>query len=709
MKRHANAYHGEKGKKKIAHFKESKQPAWKKELKEIETVTSEYEALEVDDKSDITQFDDIPLSSRTRRGLEEAKFYEPTQIQREGIPLGLCGQDILGAAKTGSGKTLAFLIPVLEKLWRERWSSLDGLGALLISPTRELAYQTFEVLRKVGKYHDFSGGLVIGGKDLKVEQNHILRTNIVVCTPGRLLQHMDETPNFDCGNLKVVVLDEADRILDLGFKAAMNAIIENLPKDRQTLLYSATQTKSVQDLARLSLKNPKYISTYEMSATITPMQLTQSYIVCELPQKLCVLYSFLHNHTKFKTIVFFSSCKQVKFTYEAFRRLRPGVPLMALYGKQKQLRRVAIYNDFCHREFAVLLCTDIAARGLDFPAVHWVVQADCPEDANTYVHRAGRTARFEKDGQALLFLLPSEEEKFVEQLQAKKVPINKIEVNPKKLRPIQGKLEAFCAQDGEMKHWAQRSFISYVRSVYLQSNKEVFNVHLLPMNEYALSLGLVQPPKVRFLQKAKKKFTNKDSDVDSDVNFEGNDFKSETDDETDIATTSFNFQQDEKHPEDEDFLTVKKTMHPIEVTVEDSIKETRKRKMSSRISQAKKLVNKKLKLNTHVVFDDGDHLANKEDRDSESDFEGGIDVSKVKQEMKKRDKYDKKIERERIKSLHRTKRLKSKLKSKKVADDSDDQVSSVHLSQFENDKSSDSDNSNDYVEDEQLALHLLTS
>jgi len=706
MKKHSHLYHGEKGKKKITRFKESKQPAWKKELKEIEAVTAEYEALDVEDKPDITRFDDIPLSTRTRRGLEEAKFYEPTQIQREGIPLGLCGQDILGAAKTGSGKTLAFLIPVLEKLWRERWSSLDGLGALLISPTRELAYQTFEVLRKVGKYHDFSGGLVIGGKDLKVEQNHILRTNIVVCTPGRLLQHMDETPNFDCGNLKIVVLDEADRILDLGFKAAMNAIIENLPKDRQTLLYSATQTKSVQDLARLSLKNPKYISTYEMSAIITPKQLTQSYIVCELPEKLCVLYSFLHNHTKSKTIVFFSSCKQVKFTYETFRRLRPGVPLMALYGKQKQLRRVAIYNDFCHREFAVLFCTDIAARGLDFPAVHWVVQADCPEDANTYVHRAGRTARFEKDGQALLFLLPSEEEKFVEQLQAKKVPINKIEVNPKKLRPIQGKLEAFCAQDGEIKHWAQRSFISYVRSVYLQSNKEVFNVHLLPMNEYALSLGLVQPPKVRFLQKAKKKFTNKDSDVDSDVDLKADDVESET--EMTSAATSFNFQQDEKQTEDEDFLTVKKTVYPLEVTTEESTKETRKRKLSSRISQAKKLVNKKLKLNTHIVFGDGELLGDEEEHDSESDFEGGIDVSKVKQEMKKRDKEDKKIERERIKSLHKAKRLKTKPKSKKVADDSDQDLP-VRLNKFEQDESSDSDNGDDYVADEQLALHLLTS
>ena len=146
---------------------------WKKELDEINNISAQCEQIE---STGISTFADIPLSTRTRRGLEEADFREPTIIQKEGIVLGLRGNDILGAAKTGSGKTLAFLIPVLEKLWKERWTSLDGLGALLISPTRELAYQTFEVLRKVGKYHDFSGGLVIGGKDLKIEKNHILNS-----------------------------------------------------------------------------------------------------------------------------------------------------------------------------------------------------------------------------------------------------------------------------------------------------------------------------------------------------------------------------------------------------------------------------------------------------------------------------------------------------------------------------------------------------
>ena len=506
---------------------------WRSELKNIERITADYEGLE---DIEIDRFSSLPLSRNTQDGLKSCGYLVPTEIQREAIPLALKGKDILGAAKTGSGKTLAFLIPVLELLWRERWTPMDGIGALIISPTRELAYQTFEVLRKVGCRHDFSAGLVIGGKDVAMEKERINHMNILICTPGRLLQHMDQTANFDCSSLKILVLDEADRILDLGFQHTMNAIVENLPAERQTLLFSATQTKSVRDLARLSLSDPEYVAVHEHSSSSTPHKLSQSYIVCELQNKLCVLYSFLKSHTSFKIIVFMSSCKQVKFVYEAFRRLRPGVPLMALYGRQKQLKRVAIYNDFCRKKAAILFCTDIAARGLDFPAIDWVVQLDCPEDANTYIHRVGRTARYEKDGKALLFLLPSEEEGMLDALKAKKIPIEEIKVNPKKMVSIQGKLDAFCAQDPEMKHWAQRSFICYLRSIHLQSNKEIFDIHKLPTDEYANSLGLAQPPRIRFLQRAmkshsqqreKKKEESAESDQDSDDNVGGEESNSE--------------------------------------------------------------------------------------------------------------------------------------------------------------------------------------
>lgn len=491
------------------HKRPKREPKWKSTVREVEDVTSKYETL---DTTKVTTFADLPLSKATSEGLRACGYTNPTDIQKVAIPLALRGKDVLGAAKTGSGKTLAFLVPLLELLWCERWSSVDGMGALVLSPTRELAYQTFEVLRKVGCRHDFSAGLITGGKDLAVEKQLIQQTNIVISTPGRLLQHMEETVGFDCSALQILILDEADRILDLGFQHTVNAIIENLPPQRQTLLFSATQTKSVRDLARLSLVEPEYVAVHENSKHSTPHKLVQSYVTCSLPDKLSVLFSFIRSHLTCKIIVFMSSCKQVKFVYEVFRRMRPGVPLMALYGRQKHLKRMGIYDDFCRKRTSVLFCTDIAARGLDIPAVDWVVQLDCPEDASTYIHRVGRTARYEKDGKALLLLLPSEEPVMLEELEAKKIPIEQIRVNPRKVMSIQKKLASFCAQDPEVKQWAQRSFMCYLRSVHLQSNKGIFDVHKLPLSEYASSLGLPRAPRVRFLEKLSRKKSKLDSE-----------------------------------------------------------------------------------------------------------------------------------------------------------------------------------------------------
>lgn len=660
-----------------------------KEIKELEDRCRDLDGL-----ANVSKFSDLPLSQRTLQGLIGAGYLIPTEIQKAGIPISLKGHDVLGAAKTGSGKTLAFLIPVIEALWRQQWSSIDGLGALIISPTRELAYQTFEVLCKIGCKHDLSAGLIIGGKDLKHEQERIRRTNIVVCTPGRLLQHMDETPDFTCNSLQVLVLDEADRILDLGFAATLNAIIENLPEERQTMLYSATQTRSVQDLARLSLQDPEYIAVHENSSTSTPKGLTQSYVVCELPEKLNFLYSFIRNHIKSKILVFVSSCKQVKFIYESFRRLRPGIPLMALYGKQKQLKRVAIYNDFCKKTEAVLFATDIAARGLDIPAVHWVIQLDCPEDANTYIHRAGRTARYQKNGQSLLVLLPSEEQEMIKALEEKKIPINRIRVNPQKLGSIQKKLEAFCAQDLEIKQWAQKSIVSYARSVFLQSNKKIFDVNQLPLDAFAQSLGLPNPPRIRFLKKAEKRYGKQD-DSQIDVigpssRLEENSGSSdeetrdeESNDSRDLGNSAKII--DVSAPQD-DLLVLKKRhidFDPGPPLKEEEIpeKEKKSRKPKSKIAVAKKILNKNVKVNTKIVFDDEgepvtiegaplDHTGKPESSNetlepvplSESHKRqvGGISVAESRDLMREADLIDRKVERERIRSKHKEQRKKIK-------------------------------------------------
>jgi ATP-dependent RNA helicase DDX10/DBP4 len=461
-----------------------------------ESSTTEYQVYYPAAK----EFKDLPLSQRTRLGLEQHGFTKMTDIQRASIPHILCGRDVLGAAKTGSGKTLAFIVPLIEKLYRAKWSTYDGLGAIVISPTRELALQTFEVLRKVGcRHHSLSAGLVIGGKHFSEEQKHIANMNIIIATPGRLLQHLDQTPDFNVQNLQMLVLDEADRILDLGFEKDLNGILEHLPTTRQTLLFSATQTTSIKSLARLSLHEPEYVSVHAMAQWVTPQQLEQNYIECGLPEKTNLLWSFIKGHLKKKALVFFSSQKQVRFMYEAFRRLRPGVPLMHLHGKMSQQKRMETYFEFNGLDAAFMFATDVAARGLDFKGLDWVLQMDCPEDVDTYIHRVGRTARYESNGRALLFLVPTEI-KMVELLKNKKIPIEEIKVNPAKTISITSSLESILSKEPDMKFLAQKALRSYLRSVFLMSNKEVFDVANLPHEEFAASYGLIGAPKIKFLK-----------------------------------------------------------------------------------------------------------------------------------------------------------------------------------------------------------------
>lgn len=488
--------------------KKRKGPPVKPQQRDVKRKKVEEDLVSLDQRvqnlnpaeNEVTAFNDLPLSRLTASGLEASHFKNLTDIQQKAIPLALKGSDILGAAKTGSGKTLAFLVPVLENLYRRRWTEFDGLGALILSPTRELAIQIFEVLRKIGRYHTFSAGLVIGGKSLQEERERLGRMNILVCTPGRMLQHMDQTAAFEIDNLQMLVLDEADRILDMGFQSTVDAIIEHLPKKRQTLLFSATQTKKVADLARLSLRDPEYVSVHEAAPSATPSTLQQNYIVTPLPEKLNTLWSFIRSNLKSKILVFLSSGKQVRFVYESFRHMQPGIPLLHLHGRQKQTARLDITTKFSATKNSCLFATDIVARGLDFPAVDWVIQVDCPEDADTYIHRVGRTARYERDGRAVLFLDPTEEEGMLKRLEQKKVVVEKINVRQKKQQSIQSQLQNMCFKNPELKYLGQKAFISYVKSINLQKDKEIFKLDQLPLEEYSVSLGLPGAPRVKFMK-----------------------------------------------------------------------------------------------------------------------------------------------------------------------------------------------------------------
>jgi len=352
---------------------------------------------------------------------------------------------------------------MLERLYLNKWGPMDGLGAVVISPTRELAVQTFNALRDIGRFHTFSAGLVIGGKNLKEERDRLARMNILIATPGRLLQHLDSTVGFESMGVKVLVLDEADRLLDMGFLPALRAIIQHFSPsemaraDRQTLLFSATQSKDLAALAKLSLRDPIYINcAKEGEEGIMPSNLEQFYAVVPLERKLDALWGFIKSHLKMKGVVFVTSGKQVRFIFETFRRMHPGIPLMHLHGKQKQPTRMSIFQKFSSSNSALLICTDIAARGLDFPAVDWVLQLDCPDDVDTYIHRVGRTARYQSEGKGLCILCPSEEEGMKARWEEKGIDVKRIKIKESKMGKLGQQMQSFAFKEPEIKYLGQR-------------------------------------------------------------------------------------------------------------------------------------------------------------------------------------------------------------------------------------------------------------
>ncbi|OAK99005.1 DEAD-domain-containing protein [Phaeosphaeriaceae sp. SRC1lsM3a] len=475
----------------------------KRKRDDVDVEKLEQAVADLDPKNgSVSDFNDLPLSDPTKQGLKACHFAVMTDIQRKAVPLALKGHDILGAAKTGSGKTLSFLIPVLENLYRLQHVGADaGLGALILSPTRELAIQIFDVLCKIGKHgHMFAAGLLIGGKSLESERQALPRMNILVATPGRMLQHLSQTATFSVDDVKMLVLDEADRILDMGFQRDVDAIIEYLPKERQTLLFSATQSKKVSDLARLSLQDPEYVSVHAEDKSATPKSLQQNYIICPLEEKLDTLWSFIQASKKSKILCFFSSAKVVRFVYESFRHMQPGIPLLHIHGRQKQGARLDTTAKFSAAKNSCLFATDVAARGLDFPAVDFVIQVDCPDDVDTYIHRVGRTARYNREGRGVLFLTPSEEEGMLQRLEAKKVPVEAINVRQKKRQSIKEQLQNMCFQDPALKYLGQKAFMTYVKSIYLQKDKEVFKLKEYDLESYAASLGLPGTPRIKFLK-----------------------------------------------------------------------------------------------------------------------------------------------------------------------------------------------------------------
>lgn len=445
-----------------------------------------------------TQFSSLrgKVSDATLKAIEGMGFKRMTEIQAKTIPHLLEGKDVVAAAKTGSGKTLAFLIPAVELLYKLKFMPRNGTGALVIAPTRELAMQTFGVLQELLSGQNQTLGLIMGGTNRQSEASKLAKgVNFLVATPGRLLDHLQNSSEFVYKNLQCLIIDEADRILDIGFEEEVKQILRILPKRRQTMLFSATLTKKTEDLVKVALKSePLYIGLDENKEQATVEGLEQGYVVCPSDKRFLLLFTFLKKNRKKKVMVFFSSCLSVKYHHELLNYI--DLPVMSIHGKQKQAKRTTTFFQFCNAESGILLCTDVAARGLDIPEVDWIVQYDPPDDPKEYIHRVGRTARGEGGrGHALLILRP-EEVGFLRYLKVAKVPLQEFEFSWAKIANIQPQLEKLISKNYYLHMSAKEAYKAYVRAYDSHHLKSIFDVNTLDLIQVAKSFGFLVPPNV---------------------------------------------------------------------------------------------------------------------------------------------------------------------------------------------------------------------
>jgi len=475
-------------------------------------------------------WESLDLHENTLLSLYEQGFDKMMKIQELSIPMLLEGENLVGAARTGSGKTLAFLVPTIELLVDNAWNyNEDGVGALVIAPTRELAMQIHSVAVKLCTFHrDLSVGLLIGGNPRERDVKFITKgMSMCIATPGRLLDHLQRTKEFMCSNVKILVLDEADRILDEGYEKEVKAILRFLPtQQRQTMLFSATQTKKTADLIRLSFSSkPKFVddgscidyaallkkkkkTNKDQKDGVTPTLpcLVQGYITVPLQRKFLLLFSFLKKHGGDKKImVFFSTVNVTKYYVQLLNYI--DVKVYGLYGAMSQSERTKTFDAFIGAKRGVLLATNVAARGLDIPEIDWIIQFDPPNDIKNYVHRVGRTNRgkHENQGRALLFLIP-QESKYLQVLNRYNIRLKQYECPaPTKIANIQSQLEKITNSVYFLHVSAHNAYQAYVREYGLR-NSHVFDVMNINIIHLAKSFGLVAPPKTSVQVKRKKKY-----------------------------------------------------------------------------------------------------------------------------------------------------------------------------------------------------------
>jgi len=527
----------------------------------------------------VKTFDQLKLDSHLVKNLSDLGIRTLTTIQSKALPVIMGGKDALIKSQTGSGKTLTYAIPIMQKLGTQspKIDRKSGCFALIIVPTRELAVQSFEWFQKLCKAFIWVVPcLLVGGESRKAEKVRVRKgVNIIISTPGRMVDHLEKTENFKLDKVEWVVLDEADRMLELGYEREVQKVLTALQEKntlkRQTLLLSATLTKGIQQLSEVSLRHPTFVDaasddpSNDVKDLVTPENLKQTFLLVPAKLRLVALGAFVlwkcQQSKNKKMLVFLPTQDMVDF-YTKFleiilhgeegehtddtaedageitedakllmgdkyfdKKLKPklsgldqSIRLLRLHGNMKQSDRLAVFQDFRSSSSGVLMCTDVAARGLDLPQVDWIVQFTAPICVSDYVHRVGRTARIGAKGSSVIFLLPSEAG-FVKQLESEKIPLAEMtleQVLQKLLKSgvtgsvdgrkpnsmeeaatnLQMRIENAVVNSSELHQLACQAYVSFVRSYasYPREAREVFCFKDLHLGHCAKSFALRDPP-----------------------------------------------------------------------------------------------------------------------------------------------------------------------------------------------------------------------
>lgn len=431
-------------------------------------------------------------------------------------------------AVTGSGKTLAFVIPIIElllKRHRETTWKKSEVGAIIISPTRELAVQSSQVLDQFLNHAELNfitQKLLVGGTSVEEDVQSLEKNgaHILICTVGRLLDLLERSDSLKLAgrvkSLEILVLDEADRLLDLGFEVPLNTILSYLPRQRRTGLFSATQTKELTNLMRAGLRNPVVVTVKEKANQNTPKLLQNYYMVVDPDMKLNCLLKFIEKQDVQKAMLFFPTCACVEYWGDVLPHLI-DTKILAIHGKMKK-KRGKILDKFRELDKVLLLCTDVMARGVDIPEMDWVLQFDPPSNAAAFVHRVGRTARQGSEGNALIMLLPSEIA-YVDFLSSnQKVTMKQAEIDDswkEDFPRVNSIIHNLQRNDKSIFDKGTRAFVSHVKAYSKHECNLILRVKDLDLGRVATSFGLLKLPKMpEMKEEFKKSFIGPQNTVD---------------------------------------------------------------------------------------------------------------------------------------------------------------------------------------------------